>query len=154
MPPRRFMVATAMDEQVEMQLPVHKTILAFLPACSRGRRGTSTLIDIANGITPDMAQSAWTPLALTGAAYAIFLPKGTAGPIVQKLHDAVTATMDRPEMRERLREIGADLVGPGRRSPDYLDVVAMTVEQDSALSWACVSGRHAARSVLAANPRD
>jgi tripartite-type tricarboxylate transporter receptor subunit TctC len=54
------------------------------------------------------------------AWYAIFLPKGTAGPIVQKLHDAVTATMDRPEMRERLREIGADVVGPERRSPDYL----------------------------------
>jgi tripartite-type tricarboxylate transporter receptor subunit TctC len=52
--------------------------------------------------------------------YAIFLPKGTAKPIVQKLHDAATATMDRPEIRERLRGIGADVVGPERRSSDYL----------------------------------
>jgi hypothetical protein len=28
--------------------------------------------------------------------------------------------MDRPEIRERLREIGADVVGPERRSSDYL----------------------------------
>ncbi len=69
MPPRRFMVATAMDEQVEMQLPVHKTILGCLPARSRVGGGASTLIDIANDITPDMTQSAWTPLALMGAAH-------------------------------------------------------------------------------------
>jgi hypothetical protein len=48
-------------------------------------------------------------------SYAIFLPKGTAKPIVQKLHDAATATMDQPEIRGRLREIGAEVIAPERR---------------------------------------
>ena len=50
----------------------------------------------------------------------IFLPKGTPAAIVQKLHDAIVATMDTPVVRERLKDIGAELVGPERRSGDYL----------------------------------
>jgi tripartite-type tricarboxylate transporter receptor subunit TctC len=60
---------------------------------------------------PDFDASTW---------YAIFLPKGTPAPIVQKLHDAIVATMDTPAVQERLKDIGADLVAPERRSPDYL----------------------------------
>ncbi|HEY2230511.1 MAG TPA: tripartite tricarboxylate transporter substrate binding protein [Xanthobacteraceae bacterium] len=60
---------------------------------------------------PDFDASTW---------YAVFLPKGTPAPIVQKLHDAVVATMDTPAVQARLKDIGADLVAPERRSPDYL----------------------------------
>ena len=52
--------------------------------------------------------------------YAAFLPKGTPAPIVQKLHDAIVATMNTPAVQERLKDIGADLVAPERRSSDYL----------------------------------
>jgi tripartite-type tricarboxylate transporter receptor subunit TctC len=52
--------------------------------------------------------------------YAVFLPKGAPEPIVRKLHDAVVAAMERPDIHERLREIGADVVGPERRSSEYL----------------------------------
>ena len=52
--------------------------------------------------------------------YGIFLPKRTPAPIVQKLHGAVVATMNTPAVQERLKETGTDLVGPERRSPDYL----------------------------------
>jgi tripartite-type tricarboxylate transporter receptor subunit TctC len=52
--------------------------------------------------------------------YAIFLPKGTAEPIVQRLHDAAVTTMEKADVRERLRGIGADVVGPERRSSEYL----------------------------------
>jgi tripartite-type tricarboxylate transporter receptor subunit TctC len=52
--------------------------------------------------------------------YAVFLPKGTPAPIVQKLHDAIEATVSTPAVQERLKDIGADLVAPERRSPDYL----------------------------------
>jgi tripartite-type tricarboxylate transporter receptor subunit TctC len=52
--------------------------------------------------------------------YAIFLPKGTPKPIVQRLHAAVVATIDKPLVQERMREIGADVVGPERRSSEYL----------------------------------
>jgi tripartite-type tricarboxylate transporter receptor subunit TctC len=52
--------------------------------------------------------------------YALFLPRGTPEPIVRKLHDATAAAMDMPAMQERLKQVGSDLVGPERRSPDYL----------------------------------
>lgn len=52
--------------------------------------------------------------------WAFFSPKGTPATIVQKLHDATVATMDTPSVQQRLKEIGADLVTPERRSPDYL----------------------------------
>jgi tripartite-type tricarboxylate transporter receptor subunit TctC len=52
--------------------------------------------------------------------YALFLPKGTPGPIVRRLNAATVAAMDTPSMRERLGQIGSDLVAPERRSPEYL----------------------------------
>ena len=50
----------------------------------------------------------------------LFLPKGTPEPIVQKLHDAVVATIDSPTVQARLKEIGVTVVAPERRSRDYL----------------------------------
>jgi tripartite-type tricarboxylate transporter receptor subunit TctC len=52
--------------------------------------------------------------------YAVFLPKGTPAPIVQKLHDAIVATIDTPAMQERLKAIGSVAVPPERRSSEYL----------------------------------
>ena len=60
---------------------------------------------------PDLDASAW---------YAFFLPKGTPAPIVQKLREATIATIETPAVQERLKEIGADLVAPERRSTEYL----------------------------------
>jgi tripartite-type tricarboxylate transporter receptor subunit TctC len=50
----------------------------------------------------------------------VFLPKGTPAPIVQKLHDAMVATVDTPAVQGRLKEIGVSVVAPERRSPEYL----------------------------------
>jgi tripartite-type tricarboxylate transporter receptor subunit TctC len=52
--------------------------------------------------------------------YGIFLPQRTPASVVRKLHDAVVATMDTPAIQARLRETGTELVGPDRRSPEYL----------------------------------
>jgi tripartite-type tricarboxylate transporter receptor subunit TctC len=52
--------------------------------------------------------------------FALFLPKGTPAVIVQKLSAATLATMNTPAVQLRMQEIGADLVAPERRSPDYL----------------------------------
>jgi tripartite-type tricarboxylate transporter receptor subunit TctC len=52
--------------------------------------------------------------------YALFLPKDTPDAIVRKLNGAMVAAMTTPDMRERFRRIGSDLVAPERRSPDYL----------------------------------
>jgi tripartite-type tricarboxylate transporter receptor subunit TctC len=51
---------------------------------------------------------------------AFFLPKGTPPAIVQTLHEASVAAMNTPAVAARLKEVGADLVAPERRSPEYL----------------------------------
>jgi tripartite-type tricarboxylate transporter receptor subunit TctC len=52
--------------------------------------------------------------------YALFLPKGAPAAVVGKLHDAALATIETPWVRERLKDIGATVVSPARRSPEYL----------------------------------
>ena len=52
--------------------------------------------------------------------YALFLPKGTPDAIVRKLNAAAVAAMNTQAMQDRLKTIGSDLVGPERRSPEYL----------------------------------
>jgi tripartite-type tricarboxylate transporter receptor subunit TctC len=69
----------------------------------------------------DFAASNW---------FAAFLPKGTPAPIVEKLRAAIVAAMDTPAVQAQMREIGADLVAPERRSPDYLQTfVASEIEK-------------------------
>jgi tripartite-type tricarboxylate transporter receptor subunit TctC len=51
---------------------------------------------------------------------AIFLPKGAPAPIVAKLHDATVTAINSAVVQERLKAIGATVVAPARRSPDYL----------------------------------
>jgi tripartite-type tricarboxylate transporter receptor subunit TctC len=52
---------------------------------------------------------------------AIFLPKGTPEPIVKKLADAASQAIDTPAVKEKLAALGAMVVAPDRRSPQYLD---------------------------------
>jgi tripartite-type tricarboxylate transporter receptor subunit TctC len=49
-----------------------------------------------------------------------FLPKATPAPILQRLHAAAVQTLDTPSVEARLKELGVTVVGPDRRSPDYL----------------------------------
>jgi tripartite-type tricarboxylate transporter receptor subunit TctC len=51
---------------------------------------------------------------------AFFLPKGTPEPIINKLHDATVQAMQTPAVKDRLEGLGASLVAPDRRSPEYL----------------------------------
>ena len=50
----------------------------------------------------------------------VFLPKGTAPAIVQRLHNALVETMNSPEVQGRVRQVGGTIVAPERRSPEYL----------------------------------
>jgi tripartite-type tricarboxylate transporter receptor subunit TctC len=57
-----------------------------------------------------------------------FLPRGTPEPIVRRLHEAAAAAMDSTAVQEKLQQIGASVVAPDRRSPDYLrDFVAREI---------------------------
>ena len=51
---------------------------------------------------------------------ALFLPTGAPTAIVRRLNEAIVTAIDRPAMRERLRELGTEVVAPERRSPEYL----------------------------------
>jgi tripartite-type tricarboxylate transporter receptor subunit TctC len=51
---------------------------------------------------------------------AIYLPKGAPADVVKKLHDTAVEAMNAPAVKERLQSIGAMIVAPERRSPEYL----------------------------------
>jgi tripartite-type tricarboxylate transporter receptor subunit TctC len=51
---------------------------------------------------------------------AFFLPRATPLAIIRKLNEATVAVMNMPAVQERLRELGAEVVAPERRSPEYL----------------------------------
>ncbi len=52
--------------------------------------------------------------------YALFLPKDTPAAIVRQLNAATIAAMNTSAVQERMKQIGADLVAPERRSSEYL----------------------------------
>jgi tripartite-type tricarboxylate transporter receptor subunit TctC len=51
---------------------------------------------------------------------AFFLPKGTPDAIVRKLNKAMSDTIDNPNIRKRLEELGLEILPPDQRSPEYL----------------------------------
>jgi tripartite-type tricarboxylate transporter receptor subunit TctC len=51
---------------------------------------------------------------------ALFLPKGTPPDVVKKLNDAMVQAMDSAVVKDRLTSLGANLVAPERRTPEYL----------------------------------
>jgi tripartite-type tricarboxylate transporter receptor subunit TctC len=86
----------------------------------------STLPDLPTlheqGLT-DFDASAWN---------GIFLPKATPIAIVDRLHDAFSAAIDTPFVRDRLTQLGASVVAPERRSPAYLQKFV----EDEIAKWA------------------
>jgi tripartite-type tricarboxylate transporter receptor subunit TctC len=52
--------------------------------------------------------------------YAVFAPKGTPKPIVDKLAAALNEGLDEPQVKKRLAELGADTIDPSRRGPGPL----------------------------------
>jgi tripartite-type tricarboxylate transporter receptor subunit TctC len=52
---------------------------------------------------------------------ALFLPKGTPGTIVRKLHDAADAAIELHDVQERLKQIAAEPVPRENRSSEYLE---------------------------------
>jgi len=51
---------------------------------------------------------------------ALFAPKGTDPAVVQKLHDAIGAAIESEALQRQLKQIGAEIVAPERRSSAYL----------------------------------
>jgi tripartite-type tricarboxylate transporter receptor subunit TctC len=51
---------------------------------------------------------------------AFFLPRNTPDAIVRKLNKVSGETLDDPNIRKRLEDLGLEIVAPERRSPEYL----------------------------------
>jgi tripartite-type tricarboxylate transporter receptor subunit TctC len=82
----------------------------------------ATLAKSRSPVLPDLATAQEQGLAGFEAYTwnALFLPRGTPGDIVARLHDAAVETMNTASVKERLEGLGAALVAPERRSPAYL----------------------------------
>jgi tripartite-type tricarboxylate transporter receptor subunit TctC len=52
--------------------------------------------------------------------FAVFLPRGVPDPVAAKMHEAAVAAIGQPFVQARLKQIGADVVAPDRRSQAYL----------------------------------
>ena len=52
--------------------------------------------------------------------YAVFVPKGTPKPIIEKLAEALNKGLGEEAVQKRLTELGADIVEPARRGPKPL----------------------------------
>jgi len=106
--------------RIDYQCP--NTTVALPQIESATIKPIATLTRARSPILPDLASAYEQGLTDFEASiwYAIFLPKGTPGTIVRKLHDAAVATMETPAVRARLKDIGATVVAPERRSPEYL----------------------------------
>jgi len=51
---------------------------------------------------------------------AFFLPKGTPDAIVRKLNAAVNQSLENPTLRQRLEELGLEIIPAEQRTPEYL----------------------------------
>jgi tripartite-type tricarboxylate transporter receptor subunit TctC len=79
---------------------------------------------------------------------AFFFPKRTPAAIVRKLNEATVATLETSGVQSKLRDMGATVVPPARRSPEYLQHF---VESEIA-KWAAVI-KAAGISVAGTAPR-
>ena len=53
--------------------------------------------------------------------YGILAPKGTPKPIVDKLNQALSVSMDDPTTVKRFADLGFDMATPQQRSPAWFD---------------------------------
>ena len=71
---------------------------------------------------PDVPTSAEAGLPEFDCApfYAVFAPKGTPQPVLDRLVEALNQGLDDPSARKRLIDLGADIAEPNRRGPKPL----------------------------------
>lgn len=106
--------------RIDYMCPYSSTAMPYIE--SRGVKAIAILSKNRVATLPDLPTADEQGLAGFEAYqwFAIFLPKRTSPGIIQKLHDAVVATMVSPAIQQRLKELGATVVLPEQTSPQYL----------------------------------
>jgi tripartite-type tricarboxylate transporter receptor subunit TctC len=98
-----------------------ETTLALQPHVRAGTlRALAITSPRRSAIMPEIPTTAECgfPQLIADNAYALFAPAGTPAPILARLHDATVTALALPDVRDRLREQGAEVVG---NSPAELD---------------------------------
>jgi tripartite-type tricarboxylate transporter receptor subunit TctC len=97
------------------EIPVaFETMLALQPHVRAGTlRALAITSPRRSAIMPEILTTAEAgfPSMVADNSYALFAPIGTPAPILARLHDATVAALSLPEVRDRLREQGAEVVG-------------------------------------------
>jgi tripartite-type tricarboxylate transporter receptor subunit TctC len=85
-------------------------------------RAIAVLAHERSALLPDLASAQEQGFADIDVSnwFALALPKAAPAALVQKLNAAAIAAMNRPDVQEKMKKIGADLVTPDRRSSEYL----------------------------------
>src|SRR6516164_1722949 len=91
-----------------------ETMLALQPHVRAGTlRALAVTSPRRSAIMPEIPTTveAGFPSLVADNSYALFAPAGTPAPILTRLHDATVAALALPEVRDQLREQGAEVVG-------------------------------------------
>jgi tripartite-type tricarboxylate transporter receptor subunit TctC len=109
-----------MAGRIDYYCPISAAAVGHI--ANRTMKALAVLSHGRSDMLPDLASAHEQGVVDFDASYwnGVFLPKGTPTPIVEKLHDAMVATIDTPAVQARLKEIGVSVVAPERRSPEYL----------------------------------
>jgi tripartite-type tricarboxylate transporter receptor subunit TctC len=112
-----------------------ETMLALQPQV---RAGTLRALAITSArrsaVMPEIPTTAESgfPQLVADNSYALFAPAGTPAMIAARLHDATVAALALPDVRERLREQGAEPVG--NSSTELATYVAAEIPKWAALA--------------------
>jgi tripartite-type tricarboxylate transporter receptor subunit TctC len=96
-------ISLAFETMLALQSHVRSGTLRALAITSTRRSATMPEI-------PTAAEAGF-PSLVADNSYALFAPAGTPAPILTRLHDATVAALALPEVREKLSEQGAEVVG-------------------------------------------
>ena len=117
-------VPLAFETMLSLQPHVRAGTLRALAITSAQRSPTMPEI-------PTTAEAGF-PQLVADNSYALFAPAGTPTPILVQLHDATVAVLALPDLRERLREQGAEVVG--NSSAELAAYVAAEIPKWAALA--------------------
>jgi tripartite-type tricarboxylate transporter receptor subunit TctC len=106
--------------RIDYACPIASTALSQVQA--NQLKAIAILTKVRSPILPELATAQEQGLSNFEAYIwnGIFLPKNAPAAIVAKLNDAIGKALDKPEVQNRLQQIGGAVVGRDRRSPDYL----------------------------------
>jgi tripartite-type tricarboxylate transporter receptor subunit TctC len=112
-----------------------ETMLSLQPHIRAGTLRALAITSSQRSLTmPDIPTTAEAgyPQLIADNFYALFAPAGTPAPILAQLHDAAVAALTLPDLRDRLREQGAEVVG--NSSAELAAYVAAEIPKWAALA--------------------